>query len=107
MARELPRWAQEELGKMGIDDASTFEDELYGPIADRKSGLRRDDLVEILLDARSISEEIDPWIRGRLLSSHKSSIEILDDDASTIPHHFWGPLEHNQLRVISYRLYLY
>lgn len=80
MARELPRLAQEELGKMGIDDASTFEDELYGPIADRKSGLRRDDLVEILLDARSISEEIDPWIRGRLLSSHKSSIEILDDE---------------------------
>ncbi|MEE3029752.1 MAG: hypothetical protein VX331_00885, partial [Candidatus Thermoplasmatota archaeon] len=80
MARELPQWAQKELGRMGIDDASAFQDELYGPIADRKSGLRRDDLVEILLDARSISGEIDPWIRGRLISSHKSSIEILDDE---------------------------
>ena len=81
MARELPQWAQQELGKMGIDDTSSFEDKLYGPIADRKSGLRRDDLVEILLDARSINLlEIDPWIRGRLISSHKSSIEILDDE---------------------------
>jgi len=80
MARELPQWAQHELGKMGIDDTSAFEDELYGPIADRKSGLRRDDLVEILIDARSLSGEIDPWVRGRLISSHKSSIEILDDE---------------------------
>ena len=80
MAHQLPEWAQKELGKMGIDDASAFDDELYGPIADRKSGLRRDDLVEILLDARSLTGEIDPWIRGRLISSHKSSIEILDDE---------------------------
>mgnify|MGYP001283373362 CR=1 FL=1 len=80
MARDIPRWAQKELGRMGIEDTSAFDDELYGPIADRKSGLRRDDLVELLLDARSLTGEIDPWIRGRLLSSHKSSIEILDDE---------------------------
>ncbi len=81
MAHQLPDWAQQELGKMGIDDISAFDDELYGPIADRKSGLRRDDLVELLIDARSINSlEIDPWIRGRLISSHKSSIEILDDE---------------------------
>ena len=54
---------------------------MYGPIADRKAGLRRDDLVEILLDARSIDVlEIDPWIRGRLISSHKSSLEIIDSE---------------------------
>ncbi len=80
MARDIPEWAERELKKMGIEDTSPFEDILYGPIADRKSGLRRDDLVELLLDANSLSGEIDPWVRGRLLSSHKSSIEILDDE---------------------------
>ena len=67
MERDIPSWAQKELGRMGIEDTSAFDDELYGPIADRKSGLRRDDLVELLLDARSLTGEIDPWIRGRLL----------------------------------------
>ncbi|MBI31571.1 MAG: hypothetical protein CMB72_03100 [Euryarchaeota archaeon] len=80
MAGDLPEWAQRELGKMGIEDTSAFEDNLYGPIAERKSGLRRDDLVELLLDSTVISDEMDPWVRGRLLSSHKSSIEILDDE---------------------------
>ena len=80
MVRDLPEWAQRELGKMGIEDTSAFEDNLYGPIAERKSGLRRDDLVELLLDSTVISDEMDPWVRGRLLSSHKSSIEILDDE---------------------------
>lgn len=80
MVGDLPEWAQRELGKMGIEDTSAFEDNLYGPIAERKSGLRRDDLVELLLDSTVISDEMDPWVRGRLLSSHKSSIEILDDE---------------------------
>lgn len=80
MAGDLPEWAQRELGKMGIKDTSAFEDNLYGPIAERKSGLRRDDLVELLLDKSSIYDEMDPWVRGRLISSHKSAIEILDDE---------------------------
>ena len=65
---------------MGITDVSDFQDILYGPIADRKAGLRRDDLVEILLDARSLSGDMEPWIRGRLISSHKSSLEIIDSE---------------------------
>jgi len=47
---------------------------------DRRSGLRRDDIVEILLDARGLPEGDDPWIRGRLVSSHKSSLEIVDEE---------------------------
>ncbi len=69
-----------ELDKMGITDVSDFQDILYGPIADRKAGLRRDDLVEILLDARSLSGDMEPWVRGRLISSHKSSLEIIDSE---------------------------
>tara|TARA_B100000902_G_scaffold385236_1_gene426342 strand:+ start:1214 stop:1735 length:522 start_codon:yes stop_codon:yes gene_type:complete len=81
MTPDYPDWAMVELDKMGITDVSDFQDILYGPIADRKAGLRRDDLVEILLDARSINLlEIDPWIRGRLISSHKSSLEIIDSE---------------------------
>ena len=81
MTPDLPDWAMVELDRMGISDVSDYQDVLYGPIADRKAGLRRDDLVEILLDARSIDVlEIDPWIRGRLISSHKSSLEIIDSE---------------------------
>ncbi len=80
MAPDYPDWAMVELDKMGITDVSDFQDILYGPIADRKAGLRRDDLVEILLDARSLSGDMEPWIRGRLISSHKSSLEIIDSE---------------------------
>ena len=80
MTPDYPDWAMMELDRMGILDVSDFQDILYGPIADRKAGLRRDDLVEILLDARSLSGDMDPWIRGRLISSHKSSLEIIDSE---------------------------
>jgi len=80
MTSDYPDWAMAELDKMGITDVSDFQDILYGPIADRKAGLRRDDLVEILLDSRSLNGEMDPWIRGRLISSHKSSLEIIDSE---------------------------
>jgi hypothetical protein len=43
----------------------------------RRHGLRKDDIVEIQLDARSLREGDDTWVRGRLLSSGKSSIELL------------------------------
>ena len=47
---------------------------------DDGSMARRDDLVEILMDARALADGADGWIRGRLLSSGKSSIELLAED---------------------------
>ncbi len=80
MTTDYPDWVMVELDRMGISDVSDFQDVLYGPIADRKAGLRRDDLVEILLDARSLTGDMEPWVRGRLISSHKSSLEIIDSE---------------------------
>ena len=47
---------------------------------ERRNGLRRDDLIEILIDARALIPDSDPWVRGRLISSGKTSLEILDGD---------------------------
>ena len=44
---------------------------------ERRHGLRKDDLVEIQLDARAFRDDDETWVRGRLLSSGKSSLEIL------------------------------
>ncbi len=48
-----------------------------GDLMDRRHGLRKDDLVEIQIDARALRDDEDTWARGRLLSSGKSSIELL------------------------------
>ena len=73
---DLPEWALsiwETLGKPEV-----CEDVLTGPLLDRRTGMRRDDLVEILLDSRSLSEGSDEWVRGRLIGTNKMSVEILD-----------------------------
>ncbi len=77
---DLPDWAVSAWERLGRPDIDAYRDEHYGPLMDRRSGLRRDDIVEILLDARGLPEGDDPWIRGRLVSSHKSSLEIVDEE---------------------------
>jgi hypothetical protein len=42
--------------------------------------MRRDDLVELLLDARSLTKGTEEWVRGRLIGTNKMSVEILDTD---------------------------
>ena len=51
-----------------------------GDLLERRNGLRRDDLIEVLIDARALLPDVDPWVRGRLISSGKTSLEILDGD---------------------------
>ncbi len=77
---ELPEWAVATWESLGRPDIEALEDRHYGPLIDRRSGLRRDDIVEILLDTRGLPDDFDPWIRGRLVSSHKSSLEIVDEE---------------------------
>ena len=77
---DLPDWAisiWESLGKPEVT-----EDILTGPLIDRRAGLRRDDLVEILLDSRALPEDSELWVRGRLIGTNKMSVEILDSDGS-------------------------
>ena len=81
---ELPDWATSLWEGMGSPDLSEFVDVHNGDLLKRRHGLRRDDLVEILLDARSmVNASEETWLCGRLLSSGKSSIELLTEDGRT------------------------
>jgi len=77
---DLPDWAVglwEELGSPALEDLQSVHN---GDLLERRNGLRRDDLIEILIDARALLPDADPWVRGRLISSGKTSLEILDED---------------------------
>jgi len=67
----------EELGSPDINDLQSVH---TGDLMERRHGLRKDDLVEIQLDARALRDGDETWVRGRLLSSGKSSIELLTTD---------------------------
>lgn len=77
---ELPDWAQsmwEELGSPELEDVESVH---TGDLMERRHGLRKDDFVEIQLDTRALRSDEDNWVKGRLLSSGKSSIELLTTD---------------------------
>ena len=81
---DLPEWAKsmwEELGSPDLDELKSVHS---GDLMERRHGLRKDDLVEIQMDARALREDEETWIRGRLLSSGKSSIELLTTDGDHI-----------------------
>lgn len=81
---DLPEWAKsmwEELGSPDLDELKSVH---CGDLMERRHGLRKDDLVEIQMDARALREGEETWIRGRLLSSGKSSIELLTTDGEHI-----------------------
>ncbi len=81
---DLPDWARsmwEDLGSPELEDLKSVH---TGDLMERRHGLRRDDLVEIQLDARSLVEGEETWVRGRLLSSGKSSIELLTTEGDHV-----------------------
>jgi hypothetical protein len=81
VVRDLPEWAKrmhQEYGSPKLDD---LDDIFLGPLIKRKSGLRKDDLIEILLDSRVLPENVkkDPYVRGMLVGTSRNVIEILDE----------------------------
>ena len=77
---DLPDWAKSMWEELGSPDLSDLQSVHTGDLMERRHGLRKDDLVEIRLDARAFREDDETWVRGRLLSSGKSSLEILTSD---------------------------
>ena len=77
---ELPEWAIGLWNDLGSPSLEDLQGVLHGDLLERRNGLRRDDLVEILIDARALIPDAEPWVRGRLISSGKTSLEILDGD---------------------------
>jgi len=76
----LPDWAVpmwEDMGSPALDDVQSVYN---GELLNRRVGLRRDDFIELQLDIQAFADPADATVRGRLLSSGKSSLEILTED---------------------------
>ena len=84
---DLPDCAQSMWEELGSPDLSEIESVHTGDLMERRHGLRKDDFVEIQLDARSLRDDDENWVRGRLLSSGKSSIELLTTNGDTYTLH--------------------
>ena len=65
---DLPEWAVGLWNDLGSPSLNKLQGVHNGDLLERRNGLRRDDLIEVLIDA------------GRLISSGKTSLEILDGD---------------------------
>lgn len=76
----LPKWATSMWEEMGSPDLDGIQSVYNGDLLDRRVGLRRDDFIEIHMDVQSFASSEDAFVRGRLLSSGKSSLEILTED---------------------------
>ena len=84
-AVELPDWANKLWKELGSPELKKVDSVHTGDLLKRRHGLRRDDLIEVMLDARALPKGEDHWLRGRLLSSGKTTIEILGADGR---HHY-------------------
>jgi hypothetical protein len=76
----LPEWAKRIHQEYGSPELDTLEDIFLGPLIKRKSGLRKDDLIEILLDSRALPKDSDPYVRGMLVGTSRNVVEILDEN---------------------------
>ena len=81
VVRDLPEWAKRMHQEYGAPKLDDLDDIFLGPLIKRKSGLRKDDLIEILLDSRVLPENVkkDPYVRGMLVGTSRNVIEILDE----------------------------
>ncbi|MBJ17230.1 MAG: hypothetical protein CMB66_03125 [Euryarchaeota archaeon] len=79
---KLPEWAIGFYEDYGAPDLIGLADVFHGPLMDRKFGLRKDDLVEVLLDRRMLPENRDPVVRGMMIGGRGTSIDILDENGN-------------------------
>ena len=77
---DLPEWATKIHQEYGEPKLSELRDIFLGPLIGRKSGLRKDDLIEILLDSRALPKNTEPYIRGMLVGTSRNVIEIWDEN---------------------------
>ena len=77
---DLPAWAASFFENYGSPSLDELGDVFHGPHLDRKYRLRKDDLVEMLLDRRMLPDDRDPWVRGMMVGGRSSSIDGLDEN---------------------------
>lgn len=76
----LPDWAKSMWQDMGSPSLDGLDSIHNGDLMERRQGLRRDDFVEVQMNVQAFARPEDAFIRGRLLNSGKSSLEILAED---------------------------
>ena len=77
---DLPEWARRMHLEYGAPELIGLQDVFFGPLIKRKSGLRKDDLIEILIDSRALSGDSDPYVRGMLVGTSRNVVEIRDEN---------------------------
>ncbi len=77
---DLPDWAKSMWEEMGSPKLEGLRSIHHGDLLERRQGLRRDDFVEVHLDVQAFANPEDAFVRGRLISSGKTSLEILTED---------------------------
>ena len=82
-AVDLPGWAKSMWEDMGSPELDGLRPVHSGDLLDRREGLRRDDFVENHLNVQAFADPNHAFVRGRLLSSGKSSIEILTEEGQS------------------------
>lgn len=65
---------------MGSPTLEGLEPVHNGDLMERRQGLRRDDFIEVQMNVQAFANPEDAVLRGRLISSGKSSLEILGED---------------------------
>ena len=76
----LPEWAQPMWKDLGSPDLDGLASVHTGDLLERRHGLRKDDFIEVHMNVQAFSDPEQAFIRGRLLSSGKTSLEILGED---------------------------
>ena len=56
-----------------------IQDVFHGPLSGRSTGLRKDDLVEILIDSRALSSDSETIAKGMLIGTTRNAVEIVDE----------------------------
>jgi hypothetical protein len=77
---DLPDWANTMWKDMGSPTLEGLEPVHNGDLMERRQGLRRDDFIEVQMNVQAFANPEDAVLRGRLISSGKSSLEILGED---------------------------
>ena len=82
MESSLPDWARKIHEAHGSPSLDELQDVFHGPLSERRAGLRKDDLLEILIDYRALPKGSDNWVRGMLLGTTRNAVEIMDESGS-------------------------
>ena len=75
----LPDWAVKIHEAHGSPELNDIQDVFHGPLSERSAGLRKDDLVEILIDSRALSADDEAIAKGMLIGTTRNAVEIVDD----------------------------